>query len=41
MAPGEPTRSHGEGSSLYVQFLSIKPGKALISAVIDQHAAHL
>ena len=41
MAPGDPTPGHGEGAILYAVFPSIKPGKALTSTVIDQHAAHL
>lgn len=41
MAPGDPTQAHGEGATLYSVFLSIKPGEALTSTVIDQHAVHL
>lgn len=41
MAPADPTSGRGEGAILYAVFLSIKAGKALTPAVIDQHAAHL
>jgi uncharacterized protein len=34
-------RSAGQEAVLYALFLSVMPGKALTSMVIDQHAAHL
>jgi uncharacterized protein len=41
MSPNRPDQNNGEQTTRYVVFLSVKPGQALTSAVVDQHAAHL